>query len=87
MNPESKDNKDNKGAILIGAGIALGAGFGAALGAGIGAATGNMGFWSGIGVAFGGPNQPPLEIDFAWALRDRSTDHRQLVSIAFSRDF
>ena len=53
MNPESKDNKDNKGTIPIGAGIAMGAGIGAALGAGIGAATDNMGFWSGIGVALG----------------------------------
>ena len=41
----------------------------------------------GFAIGFGGPTQPPLIIDFGWPLRDRTEDKRQVVSIAFQRNF
>jgi outer membrane protein insertion porin family len=41
----------------------------------------------GIAVGFGALTQPPLLIDFGWALRSAPTDVRQVVSVAFERNF
>jgi outer membrane protein assembly factor BamA len=41
----------------------------------------------GLAIGFGGPAQPPLIIDFGWPIRDRATDERQVLSVAFVRNF
>ncbi|NJN14161.1 MAG: BamA/TamA family outer membrane protein [Planctomycetes bacterium] len=41
----------------------------------------------GLGIAFGGPNQPPLLIDFGFPLRREAGDRKQLISVAFERTF
>jgi outer membrane protein insertion porin family len=41
----------------------------------------------GIAVGFGALTQPPLLIDFGWALRSAPTDVKQVVSVAFERNF
>ncbi len=41
----------------------------------------------GFAVGFGGPNQPPLLLDFGFALLDQGTDKTQIVSVAFERNF
>lgn len=41
----------------------------------------------GFGIAFGRGPQPPLQIDFAWPLRDQASDDTQVISISFERIF
>lgn len=41
----------------------------------------------GIALAFGGPSQPPIELDFGFPLRSRDEDQPQLLSINFARNF
>jgi outer membrane protein insertion porin family len=41
----------------------------------------------GIAIAIGGPTQPPLVVDFGWALRAQDQDERQIVSVSFVRNF
>ncbi|MHC5050332.1 MAG: BamA/OMP85 family outer membrane protein [Planctomycetota bacterium] len=41
----------------------------------------------GLAVGFGALTQPPLLIDFGWALRSAPTDVKQVVSVAFERNF
>jgi outer membrane protein insertion porin family len=41
----------------------------------------------GIAIGFGALTQPPLLIDFGWALRKQPGDVTQLVSVAFERNF
>jgi len=41
----------------------------------------------GFAIGFGAPTQPPLIIDFGWPLRDGRGDRRQVVSVAFVRNF
>ncbi|MGH7161899.1 MAG: BamA/TamA family outer membrane protein, partial [Planctomycetota bacterium] len=41
----------------------------------------------GIAISFGGPTQPPLEIDFGFPLRDRAGDRKQVISLTFQRNF
>ena len=41
----------------------------------------------GVGVGFGGATQPPLIIDFGWPIRALPEDKRQIISIAFERNF
>jgi len=41
----------------------------------------------GIALGVGPPNQPPILIDFGFALRKRDTDETQLVSISLVRNF
>ncbi|MFI5402843.1 MAG: outer membrane protein assembly factor [Planctomycetota bacterium] len=41
----------------------------------------------GFAIGFGGPNQPPLLLDFGFALLDEDEDKTQVVSVAFERNF
>ncbi len=41
----------------------------------------------GFAIGFGGPTQPPLIIDFGFPIRDQAGDVKQVVSIAFQRNF
>jgi outer membrane protein insertion porin family len=41
----------------------------------------------GFAIGFGGPNQPPLLLDFGFALLDQPGDEKQVVSVAFERNF
>ncbi|HEX5136430.1 MAG TPA: POTRA domain-containing protein [Planctomycetota bacterium] len=41
----------------------------------------------GFAIGFGGPNQPPLLLDFGFALLDQPGDKKQIVSVAFERNF
>jgi len=41
----------------------------------------------GLGIAFGGPTQPPLTIDFGIPLRRGAGDRKQLISVSFERTF
>ena len=41
----------------------------------------------GFGISFGRGPQPPLQIDFAWPLRDQDADDTQVISISFERIF
>jgi outer membrane protein insertion porin family len=41
----------------------------------------------GFAVGFGGPTQPPLLLDFGFALLDQPGDKKQVVSVAFERNF
>lgn len=41
----------------------------------------------GFAIGFGGPNQPPLLLDFGFAILDEPGDEKQVVSVAFERNF
>jgi outer membrane protein insertion porin family len=41
----------------------------------------------GFAVGFGGPTQPPLLLDFGFAILDEPGDKKQIVSVAFERNF
>lgn len=41
----------------------------------------------GFAVGFGGPTQPPLLLDFGFAILDQPGDKTQIVSVAFERNF
>ncbi len=41
----------------------------------------------GFAVGFGGPTQPPLLLDFGFAILDQPGDKKQAVSVAFERNF
>ena len=41
----------------------------------------------GLAIGFGGPQQPPLHIDFGFAVKSVPTDIEQVVSFSFRRDF
>jgi len=41
----------------------------------------------GFAVGFGGPTQPPLLLDFGFAILDEPGDKKQVVSVAFERNF
>ncbi|MGQ0613141.1 MAG: BamA/OMP85 family outer membrane protein [Planctomycetaceae bacterium] len=41
----------------------------------------------GVAIAFGGPTQPPLQIDFGFPLSEGAGDRKQAVSFSFSRNF
>jgi outer membrane protein insertion porin family len=41
----------------------------------------------GFGISFGRGAQPPLQLDFAWPLRDQDADDTQVISISFERIF
>jgi outer membrane protein insertion porin family len=41
----------------------------------------------GFAIGFGGPNQPPLLLDFGFPLLKEDGDEKQLVSVAFERNF
>lgn len=41
----------------------------------------------GFAIGFGGPNQPPLLLDFGFAILDQDGDEKQVVSVAFERNF
>lgn len=41
----------------------------------------------GFAVSIGGPNQPPLEIDFGFPIRSKEGDREQLIQVSFLRNF
>ncbi len=41
----------------------------------------------GFAIGFGGPNQPPLLLDFGFAILEEDGDEKQVVSVAFQRNF